>query len=213
LDLEGVWELREETIYPQLFGPNVRGIFPLSTESFRPFKDATIDPRWLHCGVFEFAPSNDRESWLYITSGYSNPWDVKAENYHKADISGSGVEFSIEAQEADNWAITFLQRMLAYNMLLASGHFGERPAFEVHDQIPLFSPINGQNETSIRNAILHIPVSYKHIFYLPSGKVEILQFVGVTDEECDLARDKGFDELAKKLRKIDSFPATNLSRS
>ena len=213
MDLEGVWELREETVYPHLFGPNVRGIFPLSTETFRPLNDAKIDPRWLHCGVLEFSPTKDRESWLYITSGYSNPWEVEAENYNNEEFSGSGVEFSIETQEAGDWAIVFLQRMLAFDMLLTSGHFGERPALGIHDRIPLNSPINGQNETAVRNAILHKPVSYEHIFNLPSGKVEILQFVGVTDDERDLARDKGFDELAKKLQKIDSFPATNLWRT
>lgn len=162
---------------------------------------------------WNFLLTKDRESWLYITSGYSNPWEVEAENYNNEEFSGSGVEFSIETQEAGDWAIVFLQRMLAFDMLLTSGHFGERPALGIHDRIPLNSPINGQNETAVRNAILHKPVSYEHIFNLPSGKVEILQFVGVTDDERDLARDKGFDELAKKLQKIDSFPATNLWRT
>jgi suppressor of fused protein SUFU len=213
VDLEGVWELREETIYPRLFGPLARGIFPLSNDTFRPFKDAQIDPRWLHCGVLEFAPFEERKSWLYITSGYSNPWETEPENYNEDDLSGSGVEFSIETQEASNWAISFLQRMLAYDMLLATGQFGERPTLREHDRIPLNGPISGQNEVSIRNAILHKPVSYEHNFSLPSGKVEILQFVGVTDNERDLARNEGFDILTKQLLKTNSFPITNLRRA
>jgi hypothetical protein len=74
VDLEGAWSLREEQIYPSLFGPVSRGMFPLTQEFLeRRFGQADIDPRWLFLGVFEFAPALNRPSWLYVTSGYSNP--------------------------------------------------------------------------------------------------------------------------------------------
>ena len=34
MDLEEVWRLREEEVYPKLFGPLGRGIFPLTQELF-----------------------------------------------------------------------------------------------------------------------------------------------------------------------------------
>ncbi len=73
MDVEEIWGIREEEIYPKLFGPVSRGIFPLTHELFSRFGGAEVDPRWLFLGVFEFAPTPERASWLYVTSGYSNP--------------------------------------------------------------------------------------------------------------------------------------------
>lgn len=56
--LEEVWKYREETLLPALFGAVARGIFPLEAALFADtFGQADIDPRWLHLGVFEFAPT------------------------------------------------------------------------------------------------------------------------------------------------------------
>ena len=47
--LESVWEEREERLYPALFGPVSRGIFPLTVETFtQTLGQREIDPRWLH---------------------------------------------------------------------------------------------------------------------------------------------------------------------
>lgn len=75
MDLEQVWKIREEEIYPSFFGPTSRGIFPLELALFTgQFRQSNVDPRWLHYGVIEFAPISSRRSWLYVTSGHSNPW-------------------------------------------------------------------------------------------------------------------------------------------
>lgn len=213
MDLEAVWAHREDVIYPEIFGGESRGIFPLSQSSFQPFPNAQVDPRWLHYGVFELSPTKTRESWVYVTSGHSNPWDTLPEEYNPDTISGSGVEFSIEALERGDWAIRFLLRMLAFDLLLSSGHFGEKPPLNLHDRIPIGGPIDGNAETSITNVILHAPESYSTSFQLPSGKVDILQFIGVTDAERDFARDEGFPKLRDKLYSVGCFPATNLRRS
>lgn len=48
-------------------GPRVRGIFPLQVEMFTgQFGQSNVDPRWLHYGVFEFAPTETRHSWLTL---------------------------------------------------------------------------------------------------------------------------------------------------
>ncbi|MQY41115.1 suppressor of fused domain protein [Epibacterium sp. SM1969] len=212
MDLETVWEYREETAYPELLGSKSRGIFPLSQASFQPFGDARIDARWLQYGVFEFAPTDRRASWVYITSGQSNPWDVPPEEYQPDGASGAGVEFSIETQAQGDWAIRFLLKMLAYDLLLSHGHFGDRPPLGLDDRIPLGGPIDGKEGTPITNVILHSPVSYAPQFQLPSGTVEILQFIGVTEQERDLARNEGFASLRTRLESDGSFPATRLVR-
>lgn len=212
MDLESVWTYREEVIYPEIFGSLSRGIFPLSQTYFQPFPNAEIDPRWMHYGVFEFAPTEKRESWQYVTSGHSNPWDTPPDEYRPDATSGAGVEFSIETQENGDWAIRFLLRMLAFDLLLSSGQFGERPPLSLHDRIPLGGPVDGNAGTPVTHVILHAPESYPNSFQLPSSKVEILQFIGVTDEECDLARSEAFDALRAKLLSEGNFPATDLHR-
>jgi hypothetical protein len=212
MNLEEVWEYREETVFPQLFGTISRGIFLLSQDTFKPFLNAKIDPRWLTHGVFEFAPTEERQSWLFITSGYSNPWHTLPEDYDETAFSGAGVEFSIESNESSDWPILFLQRMLAYDMMLTSGHFGDKPALQLHDRIPIKSPIDGKEGTQVTNAILHEPVHYPRSFKLPSGNVEILQFLGVTDNERDFAQEAGFTTLRDRMAREGNFPVTNTVR-
>jgi hypothetical protein len=46
VDLEEVWRIREEEVYPKLFGSVSRGIFPLTQELFsRRFGQQDVDPR------------------------------------------------------------------------------------------------------------------------------------------------------------------------
>jgi hypothetical protein len=96
MDLEEVWRIREEDVYPVLFGPRVRGIFPLQMEMFTgQFGQSNVDPRWLHYGVLEFAPTETRHSWLYVTSGHSNPWEQLPDEFDPDGESGAGAEFTL----------------------------------------------------------------------------------------------------------------------
>ena len=77
---EEVWAYREDTVYPRLFGPVGRGIFPLSHTIFTDVFKQEFDPRWLHFGVFEIPPTKERDAWLYVTSGMSNAWEDEKPN-------------------------------------------------------------------------------------------------------------------------------------
>ena len=139
-----VWKYREEVLYPQLFGDKRRGIFVLDHEVFSSLGSDDIDPCWLHLGVFEFEPTSARNSWLYVTSGSSTPWETEPEEYDPEDHSWIGTELVLEVppQGGDPWPIKLLNRLLAFNVLLAHGHFGEdRPALDYGDRIPLGAPI------------------------------------------------------------------------
>ncbi len=98
--LEEIWADREERLYPAMFGP-MRGIFPIPPARFERF-DAPADPRWLTIGVFECAPTATRSSWLYVTSGLSNPWGDEAD---PNEPTGYGCEFAIETARQGDWAI------------------------------------------------------------------------------------------------------------
>src|SRR6266508_1598488 len=85
--LEKIWEYREETIYPEFFGElEGEGIYTLSADTFlKTFGQETFDPRWLFYGVLIYQPSAKRNSWLYVTSGMSNPWDDEAQYAREND--------------------------------------------------------------------------------------------------------------------------------
>jgi hypothetical protein len=214
MDLEDVWRLREEKVYPSLFGPVGRGIFVLTQEFFSTrFGQRDVDPRWLFLGVFEFPPTPERNSWLYVTSGYSNPWNDEPEAYDPAGESGCGVEFTFAVSEQGDWAIQTLQSMLAFDLLLRAGRFPNGRPLSLHDRIPLRAPINGRPDCEIRNVILVEPEHISPEFSLPSGRVLLAGFTGVTDAELTFAKANGSEPLISRLRAAGHHPVTNPHRS
>jgi len=74
--LEDSWEQREEQVYPELFGGTGEGIYPLDASLFKnQFGIDSVDPRWLHFGVFKCAPTSDRNG----TKQDRHLWEVKAD--------------------------------------------------------------------------------------------------------------------------------------
>ncbi len=213
LDLEDVWRIREEDIYPALFGPLSRGIFPLTAELFsNRFNRNDVDPRWLSYGVLEFAPTASHPYWLYATSAYSNPWEVEPGDYDPSGPSGSGVEFLFAAPEQANWPIIFLQNMLAFDMLLSVGHFPGRAPLQVGDRIPLGSAIDGSG-SAMQAALVIQTDKLPTGFALPSGQVEFLTFIGITDLELSFAKANSSEQLLLRLSEIPAFPASDPSRA
>ncbi|CDX19528.1 conserved hypothetical protein [Mesorhizobium sp. ORS 3324] len=213
MDFEEVWRIREEDIYPTLFGGERRGIFTLPPELFgQKFGIAEVDPRWLFYGVFEHAPTPERPYWLYVTSGHSNPWEQEEEAYDPGGESGAGIEFILASTERGDWAIRCLQNLLAFDLLLGAGHFGGRGPLGEGDRIPLRSPINGVESCLVRNVVVSRASSLPLGFTLPSGKVELLAFVGTTDSELDFAKAKGNDALITRLRSSGFFPVIDPQR-
>jgi hypothetical protein len=213
MTLEDVWRQREEEIYPALFGPNWRGIFPLDLELFtRRFRQSEVDPRWLTCGVFEFAPTEHRASWLYVTSGHSNPWETGPLDYDPTGASGCGVEFTLAAADQGDWAIATLQSMLAFDLLLRAGRYPNAKPLSVHDRIPLRAPLNGQADCVLRNLVIDVVEGFPGEFQLPSGKVRLLGFTGITDAELDYGKSAGSDKLIEWLRAAGYHPVNHSSR-
>jgi hypothetical protein len=135
--LEEVWEQREEVVYPRLFGPKARGIFVLDIDLFlKTFKQESVDPRWLHYGVLEHGPT-ERGTYMYVTSGASNPWEIEPEDYAKQEFSGFGTELVLETRDSADWAIVVLQRLLAFNILLVHGRYGESQPLDYGHRVPL----------------------------------------------------------------------------
>ncbi|MXP09302.1 suppressor of fused domain protein [Pseudoblastomonas halimionae] len=213
MDLEKVWEMREEEIYPALFGSEQRGIFTLSSELFSStFHQQEVDPRWLSMGVIEFAPTTERASWVYVTSGMSNPWFQEPSEYDPEGESGYGVEFTFSVAAQGDWAINTLANMLAYNLLLNAGVYPGCDHIGLHDRLPLNAPIDGNQSCEIKNLILTECEDIPRKFGLPSGEVILVGFTGITDSEVAYAKSHSSDALIDKLRDAGAHPVTDPRR-
>jgi hypothetical protein len=205
---ERVWSYREEDLYPSLFGPTSRGIFPITAEILTStFKQSTYDPRWITHGVFEFAPTPDRESWLYVTSGLSNAWESSTTN--PSGVSGLGCEFIFETINAGDWAILRLLHLMTFQILLAHGRYEGRGPLELYDRLPLRGsirpqPSDIQSLMVCQSALEEVP--------LESGRFSFYQVVGISEEEATFARANGGDKLVEKLVTAHAFPVTDPDR-
>ncbi|MDP1681117.1 MAG: suppressor of fused domain protein [Burkholderiales bacterium] len=214
--LEAVWEEREVSVYPTYFGPFSRGVFVLSADLFNTvFGQTAIDPRWLHHGVFEFSPTASRKSWLYVTSGLSNPWETDPSEYDASKFSEIGIEHVIESLNQSTWPIMLLERILAYNILLCAGRYGDPSSLDYGHRIPLGTPITPENETgsfALSHILIGKPEHYPSSFTVASGKVNLLHLVGITESERDFAKKHSSDTLVDVLKKNNAYPVTNPKR-
>lgn len=213
--LEQVWAQREEVVYPTLFGQKSNGIFVLEAELFRNvFQQNEIDPRWLFYGVFEFEPTPQRNTWLYVTSGASTPWELEPEQYADSEFSGFGTELVIESPIQAVWPIVILQRLLAFNILLAHGRYGENSApLDYGDRVPLRGSISLDQPSKLEHVVIGKPAHFPASFHLASGQVDLLQVVGITETERDFAKSSSTDELIEKLSRVGCYPVTDPTRA
>jgi len=201
MTLEAIWEMREENIYPRLFGHKSRGIFPLEHETFHRFGVVQIDPIWLHHGIIEFNPTEDRPSWLYVTSGHSNPYD------DNSDFCDESVEFALAVTEPGDWAIRCLQSIMAFDKLLRVNHFPGKPPLDLYDRIPLHEPLNGDEKCILRRLMVTETAAYPG-FDTPAGHVAIRSLTAITDTEWFFAKDgeKEAGVLVERLERSGHHP-------
>jgi suppressor of fused protein SUFU len=208
---EQAWEIREDKLYPALFGSLGPGIYPLDAELFNTvFRQDSIDPRWLHHGVFECAPTNQRTSWLYVSSGLSNAWEADAPD--PSGPSGLGCEFVFQCHGQSPWAIVFLRKMVAFQILLSCGRFERRGLLQVGDRVPLRAPIDGAS-SRLNWVVLTSSTEFQGSRQLPTGRFEFLQFVGITEAEAEFARQSGSNKLYDLLVAQRAAPVTDPHRS
>ncbi|MFT3868171.1 MAG: suppressor of fused domain protein [Nibricoccus sp.] len=207
---ERVWAYREEEVYPSLFGRESKGIYSLNAEILADtFKQESIDPRWLHYGVFQFAPTAARRSWLYVTSGMSNDWDSDLPD--PKGFSGLGCEFILETVAESQWAILRLLHVMAFQILLAHGRYAGRETLSVYDRIPLKAPLVGDSKLTF--LILAPAVGTPDSVQLESGRFEFFHLAAVTDLEAAFAREIGGPALLQTHAQSGLFPIIDPDRS
>ncbi|MAX43680.1 MAG: hypothetical protein CL589_13775 [Alteromonadaceae bacterium] len=187
--LEDAWEEREEVVYPEVFGDTGPGIYPLSNDVFEQLDAQSVDPRWLTHGVFQSPPNDTRNTWVYVTSGMSNPW----ESDEPQDYSGFCVEFVLETEQASTWAINVLHTLMAYNLMLASGQMGEPGLLDYGDRIPF--ALSDDIAAMVIAPTFQLPENID----IKSGRVDSLQIVGVTEAELTYAQETSSEALIEML--------------
>ncbi len=206
---EEVWRQREEEFYPELFGANTGGIYNLDAGMFETFGLKSPDPRWLTMGVIVYPPNEKRSSWLYATSGLSNPWGDDVPDPRTP--SGLGCEFVMETPEQADWALFTVRRVLAFQILLAAGLFQGRDPLGIGDRLPMQGPLDGGN-SKLTYCIIAPPDGYPGSLQMPSGSVQFMHIIGATEQEAGLAREKGLAALLELLRD-KGYPVTDSGRS
>lgn len=111
---EQVWSDREDRVYRSLFGDLGQGIYTAGPGVYERFRKQP-HPGWLNHGVFACPPNDDRKTWLYVTSGLSNPWNLDTPQRDPSGFSGLGFELVIETPDAADWAVPLLHNLMAYN--------------------------------------------------------------------------------------------------
>jgi Suppressor of fused protein (SUFU) len=207
---EAIWAQREETEYPRRFGPPTRDdILALTPEAFGAAGEAGIDPRWLHHGVFEFPPTPTRASWAYVSSGLSNPWHD--DEFTPDGDSGLGMEFVFETPRAAPWALHHVAQLVAFQLLVAAGRYGERDLVDAWDRLPPRTALDGVD--SLLTAMIIVPAQkIESPIRLPSGKVDLLHVVGITPDEHAFAKEHGTHVLLEALLKAGAAPIMDPAR-
>jgi hypothetical protein len=208
---EHVWSEREDRVYPALFGDLGQGIYSGASAVYERFGKAP-HPGWLNHGVFACPPSEQRRSWLYVTSGLSNPWNLEAPGRDPSGFSGLGFELVVETIAAADWAVPLLHNLMAYELLVAVGTYPGAELLEYGNRVPLRASITPQFDSAIRWLLVEQPKHYTSAFELPSGQVDLFHLVGATDAEVELARQSDHEMLRALLQQGGAYPHTDAHR-
>jgi hypothetical protein len=208
---ESVWADREDRVYRDTFGAVGDGVFTAGASAYERFGKQP-HPGWLNHGVFACPPSAARASWLYVTSGLSNPWNLDAPGRDPSGFSGLGFELVVESTQSADWAVPLLHNLMAYELLVAVGSYEGAELLEYGNRVPLNGSITPAFESAIRWLLVEVPRHYAATFELASGRVDFFHLVGATDAEIELARQTDQDVLVALLEKGGAWPRTDADR-
>ncbi|MCK5943027.1 MAG: suppressor of fused domain protein [Planctomycetes bacterium] len=208
---EKLWADREDRVYRSLFGDLGKGVFTAGEAIYQRFGKEP-HPGWLNHGVFAGPPHDERDSWIYVTSGLSNPWNLDAPGKDPSGFAGLGFELVIESSEEADWAVMLLHNLMAYELLVAVGTYEGAELFEYGNRIPLNDSITPSFESQIRWLLVEQPKHYPSSFELAAGRVDFFHLVGATDAEVEFARKNSQDNLVKLLQEKGVHPRTDAGR-
>jgi len=208
---EALWTDREDRVYRSLFGDLGRGVFTAGDKVYERYGKEP-HPGWLNHGVFACPPHEERESWLYVTSGLSNPWNLDQPGKDPSGLAGLGFELVIESTDESDWAVPLLHNLMAYELLVAIGTYEGAELFEYGNRVPLNDSITPGFDSAIRWLLVEQPKHYASSFGIAAGRVDLFHLVGATDAEVEHARLQGQEQLVGLLQEKGVYPLTDADR-
>jgi hypothetical protein len=102
-----------------------------------------------------------------------------------------------------------LQRVAAFEILLAHDRYPGRERLAFGDRIPLRGPMVPQSESLLSHLLVAPPASIPKLFQLQSGWVELVQLVGITESEAEYGRENGLEPLLEILDRGGAYSVSN----
>ncbi|MFK7741666.1 MAG: suppressor of fused domain protein [Planctomycetota bacterium] len=208
---EKLWTDREDRVYRSLFGDLGKGVYTAGEQTYERFKQSP-HPGWLNHGVFACPPHEERETWIYVTSGLSNPWNLDKPGKDPSGFAGVGFELVVETKSEASWAVPLLHNLMAYELLVAVGTYDGAELFEYGNRVPLNDSITPEFDSKIRWLLVEQAKHYPSSFDLAAGRVDLFHLVGATDDEVEMARRESQDKLVAKLIEAGVHPRTDADR-
>ena len=204
---EETWRDRDEVLYPKFFSrQSDRSIVTIPYAAFAQLGVNEVDPRWLHCGVLTFPPSNGEQSFTFATSGLSSAWD--AEEPDSSSVSGLGVELRVDSGSNEPWVKDVLLRVSAMQLLIGAGYFENARILIDGDRIRVAPETFG--DASVMTALLVTKIAD---FQLLSGKFSMMQLFPISNSERDLATAHGSNVLLSALQHKTTYPVSDVRRA
>jgi Suppressor of fused protein (SUFU) len=207
---EAVWAQREDQVYRALF-QDLGQVIPATPAVYQRYQKEP-HPGWLHHVVFACPPVAGRDHWLYVTSGLSNPWNLDQPGRDPSGYSGLGFELAIATPAASAFAPQLLHNLMAYELLVAVGHYSGAELLEYGNRVPLRGSITPEFASAIQWLLVEQPKHYPSSFDLPSGRVDLFHLVGATDAEIEFARQVGQETMVALLQQHGAHPVTDAAR-
>lgn len=184
------WEARN-LIYARLFGEHAYSLPKLyqapvidlpglkrASELMNVFGQS-ISPQRI--SVLVYPPSQQRDYWLYVSSGLSNPWFGEGDG----EVAGFGCELLVKTSKEARWPIRLLRR-LAYYILSYSGTLS--PGVSLDMERPLFK----EGESLLQSVLCwYADEAEDCVYQLPAGAFGIFSVIGLTAAESGLLRQIG----------------------
>ena len=96
---------------------------------------------------------------------------------------------------------------MAYNLLLAIGNMGDLPPLDYGHRVPL------SLSESITTMMFVHPINFPASFSIKSGKVDLIQIVGITSVELETAKATSSEDLKTKIVNATGSLVTQKMRS
>lgn len=190
-----------ESLYRHWFGAPFKNA--IATVSLELLASAlpSFDPNWAHAGVYVFPATSERHYWTYLSAGLSTPWQLGEASELPADPSqapsGVGIELMFRTQTFDDLAISILNRLMIYELGVSAGLISGKP-LSFGTRVPL-KPAGCESSSQIEAVITCPPGDMGATFDLRSGRVELIQLVGITAREYAWSIDHGVEALLAVL--------------